>query len=38
MTPRSPERERRPYFDPDTVREPGEICPQQTREEGWEAL
>ena len=28
----------RPYFDPATVKEPAEICPQQRREEGWEAI
>ena len=28
----------RPYFDPGTVREPRAICPQQRREEGWEAI
>ena len=28
----------RPYFDPDTVREPEKICPQQRREQGWEGV
>jgi hypothetical protein len=27
----------RPYVDPGTIRQPGEICPQQKREQGWEA-
>lgn len=28
----------RPLVDPDTIRQPGEICPQQKREQGFEAF
>ena len=40
VTPWTPERtpEPRPYYDPDTVREPDEICEQQKRRQGWEAV
>ena len=27
-----------PLYDPDTVREPQRVCPQQRREFGWEAI
>lgn len=28
----------RPMVDPGTYRQPGQICPQQSREEAWEVM
>ena len=28
----------RPHYDPDEVREPDKLCPQQKREQAWEAV
>lgn len=36
--PTRTEPDTRPRVDPDTVREPDRICPQQRREQGWEAF
>ena len=38
MSPPIPRREDRPYYDPDTVREPETWCPTQKRRGGFEGI